>query len=88
MPYRVEISPAAARELIRIPPQDRDRLELVIASLKGEPRPRGARKVKGREGVFRVRVGGYRVVYRTSDDEHLVLIIWAGRRSESTYRRL
>ena len=88
MPYRVEVSPAAGRDLRRLPAQVRDRLEPVIMALGEEPRPHGVRKIKGAEHAYRVRQGDYRVVYEVYDDEQLVVILYVGRRNEGTYRRM
>ncbi|MBI2303182.1 MAG: type II toxin-antitoxin system RelE/ParE family toxin [Chloroflexi bacterium] len=88
MPYRVEISPAAGRELRRLLLPVRDRLEPVIMALAEEPRPQGVRKLQGGERAYRIRVGDYRVVYEVYDNENLVVILRVGRRTESTYRRV
>lgn len=89
--YRIEVSPAAERDLGRLRGhlrrRDFDMLRAAIGGLAGEPRPRGVRKVKGTERAYRIRAGGYRVVYEVYDDEQLVLILHAGRRKETTYKR-
>lgn len=87
---RLEVSPAADRDLEklkqRIRRQDFERLRTVIGGLAGEPRPHGVRKIKGAERAYRVRVGGYRVVYEVYDNENLVLFLQIMRRTETTYR--
>lgn len=88
MAYRVEISPAAGRSLRRLPVAVRDRLEPVILGLGDEPRPRGARKVRGTENSFRLRVGDYRIVYDVYDRQQLIVVLLADRRHETTYRGL
>lgn len=88
--YRIEVSPAAERDLDRlkgrIRRQDFERLRAAIGSLADEPRPRGVRKIKGAERAYRIRAGNYRVVYEVYDMENLVLILHLGRRTETTYR--
>jgi len=88
--YRLEVSPAADRDLERlrgrIRRQDFERLRVAIRSLADEPRPHGVRKVKGAERAYRIRVGNYRVVYDVYDNEQLVLILQVARRTETTYR--
>lgn len=86
MPYRVEVSPVAARELRRLPPQVRVRLEPTILALAQEPRPYGTRKIRGIEQAHRIRVGEYRIVYDIYDEGRLVVILHVGRRTEGTYR--
>lgn len=89
--YRLEVSPAADRDLAklkdRIRKQDFERLRVAVRSLAGEPRPQGVRKIKGAEKAYRIRVGGYRVVYEVYNDDNLVLILQVARRSETTYRQ-
>lgn len=80
--YRLEVSPAADRDLERlkgrIRRQDFERLRIAIRDLADEPRSRGIRKVKGTERA-------YRVVYEVYDDEKLVLLLQVVRRTETTY---
>ena len=49
--YRLEVSPAADRDLERlkgqIQRQDFERLRVAISGLADEPRPHGVRKIKG-----------------------------------------
>jgi len=89
--YRIEIAPAADRDLEklkgRIRRQDFERLREAVNSLATEPRPQGVRKIKGAEIAYRIRVGSYRVVYEMYDSDKLVLILQVVRRSETTYRQ-
>ncbi|MCL0091876.1 type II toxin-antitoxin system RelE/ParE family toxin [Dehalococcoidales bacterium] len=88
--YRLEVSPAADRDLERlkgrIRRQDFERLRVAIGGLADEPRPHGVRKIKGAERAYRIRVGNYRVVYEIYDDENLVLLLQVARRTQTTYR--
>ncbi|MBL7065673.1 MAG: type II toxin-antitoxin system RelE/ParE family toxin [Anaerolineae bacterium] len=85
--YRVE-SPVTRlkRELRRIPVADRPRIVKAMQSLAKNPRPDGIKQLA--PGVYRLRVGRYRVIYKVLDDEQLVLIGRVARRSEATYRGL
>jgi mRNA interferase RelE/StbE len=88
--YRLEVSPAAARDLERLKKRiqrhDFERLRVAIRGLADEPRPQGVRKIRGAESAYRIRVGSYRVVYEVYDDENLVLILQVVRRTEATYQ--
>ena len=89
--HRLEVSPAADRELEklkgRIRRQDFERLRDAVVGLAEEPRPQGVRKIKDAEKAYRIRVGSYRVVYEVYDSENLILILQVVRRSETTYRQ-
>jgi mRNA interferase RelE/StbE len=86
--HKLEVSPGADRDLAklkrRIQRHDFERLRTAMRGLADEPRPQGARKIRGMERAFRIRVGSYRVVY---DDRQLVVVFKVDRRSEGTYRR-
>lgn len=86
-PYRVELAPAAQRQLRRLPPGEAARLRGPILALGIEPRPPGATRLTGTE-LWRLRVGSLRVVYAVDDDARLVIVLRVARRAESTYRRL
>lgn len=88
--YRIEVSPAADRDLEklkgRIRRQDFERLRAAIGGLAREPRPYAVRKIKGETQAYRIRVGSYRVVYEVYAKDNLVLILQVARRSETIYR--
>ncbi len=87
MPYRVELSPAAQRDLERLAREIQARLATLIQALAEEPRPPGVRKLRGVDRTWRIRVGQYRIVYDIYDERALVVILKVSRRSETTYRR-
>jgi mRNA interferase RelE/StbE len=88
--FKLEVSPAADRDIERLKErirrQDFERLRVAIRSLASEPRPHGVRKIKGAEKAYRIRVGGYQVVYEVYDNEQLVLLLQVARRTETAYR--
>lgn len=86
MTYRVRLLPAAVRQLRRLDPPARRRVQAAIDLLSEEPRPPGARKLVGGSGELRVRTGDYRIVYEVEDDVLLVLVIAIGHRRD-IYRR-
>jgi len=83
--YRLEASSTRIkRELRSVPLHDRKRAIKAIESLKENPRPYGV--VQLEPNVYRLRVGGYRVIYKVFDKEQLIIIGRIARRSEKTYR--
>lgn len=79
--YCVELRPAAVRALRKVDPQDRGRLQGAIALLGQDPRPPGARALRGRPG-YRIRVGDYRILYVVEDDVLLVVVVTVGHRRD------
>lgn len=82
-PYQIELAPAAARQLRKLDPQARRRVQAAVELLADEPRPPGAKKLVGGNGEWRVRTGEYRVVYEIHDDVLRVLVpvadVWCSR---------
>ena len=76
-PFRVELAPAAQRQLRRLPP----------GACALEPRPIGATKLVG-SSFWRIRVGDLRVIYAIEERARLVIVLRVARRAESTYRRV
>jgi len=79
--YRIELRPAAVRALKQIDHQDRDRIRGAIALLGEDPRPPGAKALRGRPGL-RVRIGNYRIIYTVDDDVLVVAVIALGHRRD------
>ena len=84
--HRVDISPAAQRQLRRLPPGEAARLRGPILAFAIEPRPPGVVKLAGTD-YWRLRVADLRIIYLVDDVARLVVVLKVARRSESTYRR-
>ena len=81
--YRVLIKPSAAKEIEAVgQKEDRQRIVMRIQSLARDPRPFGSEKLSGREDLYRLRVGQYRVVYSVGDAELVVVIVRVGHRKD------
>ena len=87
MTYRVQLAPAAVRQLRKLDPPGRRRVQAAIDLLAEEPRPPGARQLVGGAGEWRVRTGDFRIVYDIRDRELLVLVIKVGHRRDVHGRR-
>jgi mRNA interferase RelE/StbE len=85
--FRIELAPAAQRQLRRLPPGVTAVLRVSVLALALDPRPSGATKLSGTE-FWRIRVGDLRVIYAIDEPALLVVIVRVARRSESTYRRV
>jgi len=85
--WRVTLTPAAQRQLRRLPPGDAARLRGPILSLAIDQHPSGAARIVGTQ-YWRLRVGDLRIIYVIDAQVRAVLILRVARRSESTYRSL
>lgn len=82
-PYEIGIVAAAAKELDALPrKKDRQAVTQRILALSEEPRPPGCVKLSGKEPLYRVRQGPYRIVYRIEDDRLVVVVIRIADRKE------
>lgn len=88
MTYAIRIKESAERSLGRLPKKDRIRVDEHIRDLARDPRPPGAVPLKGTgKGLWRVRVGNWRIIYQIRDDELIVLIVMVAHRRK-VYRGL
>ena len=82
MGYRVTFAAGGKRQLEKLPKAAQQRLGEVITKLSDDPRPRGVVKLSGEEGLYRVRSGDYRAIYRLKDDLLVVLVVKVGHRRD------
>ena len=87
MSYRIQVAPAAVRQLRKLDRVAQRRVHAAIELLAGEPRPSGAKKLVGGDGEWRVRTGDYRIVYEIRDSVLLVLVVAVGHRRDIYDRR-
>jgi len=85
--YQVVISKAAGNELRRLPKNEIARIYSKMQSLADNPRPPGCKKLEGsKEGLWRIRVGNYRIIYSIDDSVCVVDIQYVGDRKD-IYRK-
>ena len=88
MEWEIEFLPSAVKELASLPPPVRQRIGEKIDGLRAEPRPPTARLLRGGgRGLYRLRTGSYRILYRVRDRVVSVLIVRVGLRRD-IYRGL
>jgi len=81
MSYNVQILRRAQKELTQIAKPEYERIKEAIQNLAQDPRPQGCKKLTGREG-WRIRVGGYRVIYEIDDPQHTLTVLHIGHRRD------
>jgi mRNA interferase RelE/StbE len=80
--YKVTITTRAEKELKKLDRHVKNRVVKEILSLSDDARPSGCKKVQSEEGVWRIRVGDWRVGYMIDDSRKEVTVIRIGHRSE------
>lgn len=83
MTHPVDILPSANKELAQLPREARVWIDGAIASLTQNPVPPTAKPVLANyEGLFRLRVGRYRLVYRWAEGRLTIVMISAARHAD------
>jgi len=85
--YQVRLRRAAQKQLDKLTGQDYGVIAKAISALEPEPRPKRVKKL-AESGLWRIRVGQYRVVYTINDEEHFIIVVRVASRTEDTYKRL
>lgn len=80
--YSVKITSRAEGELKRLDRPVKNRVVTAIQALASDPRPPGCLKVRSAEGVWRIRVGDWRIGYEIDDSLQELIVIKVGHRSE------
>ena len=79
--YTIILSKRAQKQLDKLSDNIAEPIIDAIAGLEDNPRPKGYKKLKGRDG-YRIRAGNYRIIYTVFDDELLVDVIELGHRKD------
>ncbi|HEY5513464.1 MAG TPA: type II toxin-antitoxin system RelE/ParE family toxin [Geomonas sp.] len=82
MIYRIELTKAAVRDLTAVPKPMLKRLDACILGLANDPLPLGVKMLKNSNGLYRVRVSDYRILYRIEHEILTVLVVKIGHRRE------
>ena len=87
MVHEVEIRAAAQKQMLSLPGEAQVEIARFIDRLGDIPRPPRVKKL-AESGLWRIRVGQYRVVYGIDDRAQLVVVARIARRREDTYKGL
>jgi len=83
--WKIEATPAAERQLRKLDRQTARRISQYLKALVADcsdPRQRGKALTANRVGLWRYRVGDYRVICDLQDGELLVLVLEIAHRRE------
>ncbi|MFE1250571.1 type II toxin-antitoxin system RelE/ParE family toxin [Streptomyces sp. NPDC058766] len=89
MKHAFRFTAAAQRQLRAITRPDAMRILTALTALGDDPYRQDAdvKKLTGPSGLYRLRVGSYRVAYQINDGELVVLVVKVGDRRD-VYRNL
>lgn len=81
-PYQINFQPSVDKDLRKLSSENCDRLLSRIEELANEPLPVQAIKLEGTEGLYRFRVGDYRIIYEVDASAKIILIHYVRHRRE------
>ncbi|CAL9549216.1 hypothetical protein SUDANB145_04388 [Streptomyces sp. enrichment culture] len=89
MKYAFRFTMAAQRQLRAISRPDAMRILAALTALGDDPYRQDAdvKKLTGPSGLYRLRVGSYRIAYRIDDGQLVILVVKVGDRRD-VYRSL
>lgn len=79
--YVVRLTKKAEKQLDKLPDDTADWLLSTMGDLSTDPRPKGSKKLKGRNG-YRLRKGNYRIIYEILDKELVIDVVAIGHRKD------
>lgn len=83
MTYRIEIDKKAQKFIMKQPEAKRKLLYKAIFNLPdGDIKP-----LQGKQNLYRLRVGTYRIIYTTDNDKYIICVIKAHNRGD-VYKRI
>jgi len=86
--YRIEWTAAAAKQLAKLDRPVNHRIGQAVKALADESHPAASTNIVGQPGLFRLRVGAYRVIYLIEERIVTITVVRVGKRDESTYQNL
>ena len=84
--YQLELTSRAQGQLDKLAAEDLGRIVAALQQLGGNPRPSGAKKLRG--SIHRIRVGDWRIIYAVLDKDNLIIVGKIARREKDTDDRI
>ena len=78
MSYTVRTAKKAEKQIRALPRSVKKKIGEIVDVLKNEPIPArtyDVKKIKGRENIYRIRVGSYRMLYLLEEDRITILLV-------------
>lgn len=82
MKYKIFFLPVARKDILALPHEIQKRIDRKILALADDPQPHDVKVLHGKNGLYRVRVGDYRIVYSIKDKIITVIIVRVRHRKD------
>ena len=80
--YKVVWKRSAEKELRKLPKEMIRKLLDQVSMLSRDPFPAGVKKLVNSESVYRLRIGGYRLIFRVEQSKLVIEVILVGHRRD------
>lgn len=80
---RLSLSQQALKFLKKAPVKHGQQIDRALRSLKEQPMPHDAKRLKGTSNYFRVDIGEYRIIYRIDTASELLIVAVIGKRNDA-----
>lgn len=77
--YRIIIKKPAKKFIDRLPQNEKRR---IVEAIERLPEGSNIKRLQGHEGMYRLRVGDYRIIYTIDNGRLLICVIAAGNRGQ------
>ena len=77
--YKILIKKRAKKFIDKLPKNEKQR---IVEALEGLPLNGDIKKMQNHDGLYRLRVGDYRIIYEIDNGELIIIVIDAGNRGE------
>jgi mRNA interferase RelE/StbE len=80
--YKISLTRRAEKDLKSLDRSMKNRTVTAITALADDPRPPGCKKIQSEEGVWRIRIGDWRIGYTINDSSQEIIVIRIVHRKE------
>jgi mRNA interferase RelE/StbE len=89
MKYRLERLPSVSRQLKTLPGRIQQEVNRALGDLAFDPYAPDAEELRDHyRGLWKIKVDGWRILYRVNEADRVVTVITVKRRDRNTYTRI
>ncbi|MFI4910858.1 MAG: type II toxin-antitoxin system RelE/ParE family toxin [Sedimentisphaeraceae bacterium JB056] len=85
--YKIELTKEPEKFYLKQNKNVQKKLSTALRKLASNPTPNQSKKLSGMDGLFRLRAGDYRVIYKIENDKLIILVVRIAHRKD-VYRKL
>ncbi len=83
--WELKIDSSVLKSMKKIPHEYMKKIDSVLDVLSTSPYFGDVRKIKGKENIWRCRVGSYRIFYEIEKEKSIIVVFHIEKRNSKTY---